>query len=181
MMTSIDFADLASRVEAHVKDALSPDFVGDYLYQRSWTPATEKVKDLFAKLGKQMGYDVKPNGKSDLASEENSFDLTWERNSKTGILEDVILALECEWHIGKTEAADVDRDFKKLVRTRARLRVWVAAISNPELAGQHIDSCKKQARAFALAEDGDSYLLIVFIWGPEYELRLESFTLPGQL
>ena len=136
--------------------------------------ATETVLDFFSDLKSSLLFDedvvVLGNYKK-TQHPEWLFDLAWIKQSPSrsdgcALLKSVLLALESEWKFFEKvlDNARVDDDFKKLVQSRAWVRVWVSQSATDALAVRHIANCIEQSLAFDARLDGDCYIVMLNVW-----------------
>ena len=136
------------------------------LTQRQWT---KKVKTTLCRLGKEEFHyeawatDI-PNKYRD--GSEFLYDASWHETDNCGRIISLPMVAESEW--GNSE--EVDKDFKKLLLARSKVRVMVYWIARRENQKETCDRLRKYVGTFNGTE-GDTYLLI----GMFYESTEEVF------
>jgi len=127
-------------------------------------PRTLRVMQVFGDLGKSLGYHVLARKMDYLGAYDGQwlYDMLWSDDASDGTFLGMPMVLESKLGRSAAKAADVERDFDKLVQARADVRVWVTTCPNQELAQQQIANCKRQACAYRGALPRDAYLFVVY-------------------
>jgi hypothetical protein len=155
----------AKAIAAQVEQAARKAFGGGKLYElwrdvgRSSTTAA--IKQIFHDLGIKLGFRTAWSGcKTD---GEWLYDLVWFVEDEARIYTTRLpLILESEHQMSKE--GTVNLDYVKLVAGRADVRVWLSWAAKDADAKARIRLCKKQARCFAGALPGDTYVFITPKW-----------------
>lgn len=160
-------AELASVVEQAARESLAGPRLGEIMRRcANWREITGAIKHLFGDLGMRLEYFVAASGFRHADAREWLYDMIWYSESEDRLFSRVALVLESELNPGGgvRNAAEIDGDFCKLVQARADLRVWLALLPNRAAVELHLRNCKRQARGFAGAAQGDAYLFVIYDW-----------------
>jgi len=151
--------ELADRMVREARIAFAQMSVIELLWKSS-ASATKEVKKFFGDLGKTLDFKVAAAGFPKFDEGEWRYDMVWYALDNDGFQIRLPMVLECEWNPDVT----IDTDFQKLVQARADVRVWIAALGNPDRVRQHLENCKKQIQLFSGSCPGDTYIFIICDW-----------------
>lgn len=135
------------------------------LLQGGRKAATAYVMSTFGPIGQAYGFQVGAKGYLGRDYGEWLYDMTWVEMYDDWLLSSpVVIESEWKYHYAIKDQHRVDHDFQKLVQARADVRVWVSSAPNPDIALKHIEACEQQARMYAGAQAGDTYLFVINVW-----------------
>ena len=127
--------------------------------------ATAFVMSTFGPIGQSFGFKVGAKRYPGADYGEWLYDMTWVEMDDDWLLSSpVVIESEWKYHYAIKDQHRVDHDFQKLVQARADVRVWISSAPNPDIALKHIEACEYQARIYAGAQAGDTYLFVINVW-----------------
>lgn len=136
---------------------------------------TRAVKEFLCEMGHSRGFKVAASECKGFDNPEWLYDMVWyELAEDKRIMTRQSLVMECEL----VPDPQVDDDFQKLVQARADVRLWIACLPNEEIAGKHLDCCKRQATLFSGAVSGDIYIFVTDNWTTP-KTSIEHFVVGG--
>jgi hypothetical protein len=129
------------------------------LHERSkwWSIAKSKAAEYTREVKKAVGAVGEKLGFAVCSTEHNCewvYDLCWREFDEDGLVLNVPLAMECEWHRGYSELLD---DFQKLLVARADHRVFLCEQESGDWA-DCVAQLIKQICCYGGTKNGDRYL-----------------------